>query len=433
MLHVQEPVTGWLECLPALPAGLHVKAFAVQWLAEAKSQNPGIKTLLRYTNDGLQQVSASDTDAIRTARARDWFNRFIDDTFLNGQTNGIPHWQATDLVSWWNEYYADSQSPAEKELWWRQERIAAQVWRDEYRNGPHVDKLGHIRLSICATAVGNDIPLQSAETAVQYDCVLDYHAYTHWTRSNNRVSQPMTTLDMLRPASRTYSMNMASGMAKRPIAAMKFMEGMPIRSEGDWRFLSGRWAFMDATFRAAGYFCDWIFGESGPFESAVTGWRSPECLNGVVNDYVMAVSTWLTDVRGTQAFSAGRVLGFALFTTVGGNQWQGFQTRQPELNALATMVANEWVGPLPPPPGSDWQQEVWLESIQRQTISLNPHAALQSAIFADGFTPVETEFRFTPSDGIRRACQAAEHVGDGRRRVYYAVVPQWNDVHWFSV
>lgn len=225
-------------------------------------------------------------------------------------------------------------------------------------------------------------------------------------------------------------MNMASAMVKRPLSAV---DGDPVRSEGDWRYLSGRWAFMDDTFRAAGYHCDWILGESGPFESAVTGWRSPVCLNSVIADYVMAVRTWIGDVRGTNAFQNGRVLGFALFTTAGDPHWPGFQTRQPELNELAAMVAGEWTHTPPPPPNGDWQEEVWAESIRLQTISLNPTAALQAAIFRDGFTPVESEFRYTPSDGVRRACQAAEHVGDGRRRVYYAVVPHWNDVHWFSM
>lgn len=290
-------------------------------------------------------------------------------------------------MSWWNEYYANSQSPAEKELWWRQERTAARIWRDEYRNGPNAAKLGHIRLAICATAVGNDIPLQSAQTAVQYDCIVDYHPYTKWVNG--------------------------------------------VRDAGDWQYLSGRWVAMDNMFRTNGYAVNWFFGECGPYQSAATGWRHSSCLGGNVEAYMSAMDTWLREVAGTLAFSQGRVLGLAVFTTGGGSQWQWFETAQPELNRLAGIVSNVWNQPTPPPQ-TTWQDEVWQESVVRQTISLNPNASLQAAIFADGFTPVQSEFWYTASDGVRRACQAAENVADGRRRVYYAVVPNWNDVRWFS-
>ena len=81
---------------------------------------------------------------------------------------------------------------------------------------------------------------------------------------------------------------------------------------------------------------------------------------------------------------------------------------------------------------ADWQQEMWDESIRLQTVSLNKDAALQVAWLADGFQQVESEFWFTPADGIQRAGQAAEHPGTGERRVYYAVVPDWNKIQWFG-
>lgn len=83
-------------------------------------------------------------------------------------------------------------------------------------------------------------------------------------------------------------------------------------------------------------------------------------------------------------------------------------------------------------PSDEWKQEIWDESVERQPISLNPEASLQAAMFADGFTPVQSEFWYTPSDGVQRACQAGENVATGERRVYYAVVPNWNDVQWFT-
>lgn len=310
MIHLQQSVSNWLEAVTRLPAGSLVKSVTVQQLAEAKAANSGIRTFLRYVNDGLQQVNPDDTEAVRENRARAWFNAHIDGTFLDGVTAGIPHWQATDIVGWWNEYYAGSQTAEEKALWWKQERTAARVWRDEYRNGPQAAKLGHIRLALPAAAVGNDIPLQSAQTAVQYDCVLDYHAYD------------------------------------------KYFDG-GVRDPLSWQYHCGRWQGMDIQFRNAGYTCQWLFGEAGPYGSAVTGWRHETIFGGDVGRYVEAVRTWIREIKLTHAYQTGRVLGFALFTTGGGTLWEWFETRQPELNALADMLRQEWTQqppPDPPPP-----------------------------------------------------------------------------------
>ena len=96
---------------------------------------------------------------------------------------------------------------------------------------------------------------------------------------------------------------------------------------------------------------DWIFTEAGPFESAITGWRSPICLDHDRAAYINAVRIWIQDVQQTPAYQEGRIKGFALFTTGGGSQWEGFETAQPELNELADMINVEWKpGTAPPPP-----------------------------------------------------------------------------------
>lgn len=298
MLHVQEPVDNWLQAVAKLPAKALVKATSVQWLSEARATNPGVYTCHRYVNDPLQDVNPDDTDEIRTNRARDWFNRFIDDTFLNQQTAGIPHWLATNFVSWWNEYYANGQT-WEHEAFWRQERIAAKVWRDEYRNGPNREKLQNIRLTIAAAPVGNDIPWQTAETAKIYDCVVDYHPYKHYTALN--------TVD-----------------------------------PGDWQYHSGRWNAMDIDFRNRGFTVNWIFGEAGPYQAAETGWRSDVCLGGNAAAYVESMRAWIRNLATTNAYQTGRLFGFALFTTGGGDRWKTFETKQPEMNDLADMIRAEW-------------------------------------------------------------------------------------------
>jgi len=79
----------------------------------------------------------------------------------------------------------------------------------------------------------------------------------------------------------------------------------------------------------------------------------------------------------------------------------------------------------------NWQQILWDESVERQAIELNPTAALQAKIFSTGYVPVESEF-WRNVDGTQYACQAAERLSDGNRRVYYAIVPQWDKVSWFG-
>lgn len=327
LIHLQQPVPGWLEAVKALPAGGGVKAVAVQWLAEARAANPAVRTVLRYVNDGMQAVDPADTDAVREQRARAWFNSFIDGTFLEGGTAGVPHWQATDVISWWNEYYGWSQTPAEKELWWRQERVAARIWRDEYRQGPHSAKLGHIRLAIAATAVGNDIPWQTAQTATMYDCIVDYHAYD------------------------------------------KFI-GLNVRDPLSWQYHTGRWAAMDAEFLARGYKVEWYFGEWGPYAGVLEGWKHPTVLGGNFTNLVAALRTNIMEMRSTLAYQQGRIWATpALFTTGGGAQWQYYNVDDAgQLLALAQLFAELWTPvaapPPPPPPPPDeerqWEKVVWL-------------------------------------------------------------------------
>ena len=52
-------------------------------------------------------------------------------------------------------------------------------------------------------------------------------------------------------------------------------------------------------------------------------------------------------------------------------------------------------------------------------------------MFADNFTPVESEFWHTIDD-VQYAAQAAENLAGEPRRVYYAVNQQWDNVQWFT-
>jgi murein DD-endopeptidase MepM/ murein hydrolase activator NlpD len=293
MIHLQVPVPGWLEAVERLPDRSLVKVVDQgQVFREVKNINPSIYTCLRHIYDVGQVFGGDLTD--NKARARVFFDSFIDQTFL---IDIAPY---CDFVEEWNEYLANSQSPTElnHRVTWAQ--AAAEVWQNEYRVRP---EFAHIRLVLCNTAVGNWIPKPFFSIADSYDCLIGYHPYSHWKDS--------------------------------------------IRSSFDWDSLSGYWNQMEISH---GVKPDWIFTEAGPFESAVTGWRSPECLNSSIPLYVTSVEQWIRDVKPTNAYKEDRIYGFALFTTGRtGSIWKGFWTEQPELNQLAEMIAEEWTqSPSPP-------------------------------------------------------------------------------------
>jgi hypothetical protein len=79
-----------------------------------------------------------------------------------------------------------------------------------------------------------------------------------------------------------------------------------------------------------------------------------------------------------------------------------------------------------------WQEELWQIAKQKQLVAFNPKAALQAAMTGDGFNIAQTEFDYTKPDGVALKAQLGIHPVSAERRVYYAVVPQWNNVQWFG-
>lgn len=341
-LHLQQPVPGWLEAVAILPPGAQVKAVAVQWLAEAKATNPNVRTVLRYVNDGMQQVNAGDTQEIRENRARAWFNAFLDDTFWNGSTAGVAHKDAVDGIGWWNEYYANSQSAAEKELWWRQERTAARIFQNEIR-----PRFGgrDVRLTIAAAPVGNDIPWQTAQTAVEYNCVVDYHAYDKFLAVDQR--DPLS-----------------------------------------WQFHSGRWATMDDQFRALGFLVDWTWGEWGLYADPIVGNMA---MTSSFDGFLAALRTNLMEFRATNAYQTGRAWsGPALFTTGGGDRWRQYNVdNRDHLVAIARLFQELWTpAEDPPPPEEDPMPRGAPRTQYVRTYNVIPDDATEEeavAIFREGW------------------------------------------------
>ena len=294
-MHLQKQIQGWTAGLiPGLPQV--VKAVdQVQAFREAKQINPQCVTVLRHHYDTGQVFGGTWTDNLE--RARHFLSTFVDETFREY----APY---VDYIEEWNEYLANSQNSVEvaDRVKWADE--VAEVWQ-QYRDQ---SDYAHIRLVLCNTAIGNLIPQEFARSAIFYDAVLGYHPYTYWQRGE--------------------------------------------RPEWEWDNLSGLWNLMEEEFYGD-LKPTWIFTEAGPFESAVTGWRSPECLGGNRAAYVEAMRTWYRDVKGTAAYREGRLIGAgmpAIFTSGGGKQWKGFETTEKELVALYTMFAEEQETVAPPPP-----------------------------------------------------------------------------------
>lgn len=66
---------------------------------------------------------------------------------------------------------------------------------------------------------------------------------------------------------------------------------------------------------------------------------------------------------------------------------------------------------------------------ERQAIQLNPAAAIQRRILADGYVPTSPEFDWADASGSYVG-QRAEHLRDGQARVYYCLVGRWSEVGW---
>jgi lysozyme len=366
MIHLQYNTPGWNEALSRLPDGALIKLVdMVQTAAEVKAANPKLKVLLRHVNNEGYVWSLDWEANVHKARAE--YQTYIDGTFAH-------YAHLVDYVEEPRNEYVDDNMAAEevaKRVMWA--RACAFVWQAEFR--PHYP---HIRVLIGNTPVGNHIPLGFAQAAKAFGAGLAVHAYIHF--------------------------------------------GQPgVRDPLDFQYHSGRWNGDDALFRANGIRVPMAITETGPYGSTWDGWRSPAVLGGSVEGYLTAVRDWIRDVRGTVAYQEGRLIGFNLFTTIGGDDWEYYQTNQPELNRLADMVRQEWttvtpppIDPPPPDPAplpADVVAQLWqLSDAWPHKVNFAPQLGLWKAILEDGRAPVHTELS-TVIDGKQYAFQQAFEPG----------------------
>ena len=351
MFHFQDPVVDWPECVRYMPNGYVLKAVDnVQMLDAAKQRKSAVRTILRHWYTAQVPDSACESSAGRgsfaahadylrkitypqhtsiprplkgkahginwlqipgrspeenRARARSFFDSFVDGTFLQLAHN-------VDFVEEWNEYYGNNMPADERQRFILWSQAVARVWKEEYRSRP---ELSHIRLILANTAVGNDIPVEVAQAAVQYDCLLGYHSY--WpTRANE------TPADL-------------------------------------WQWYEGRWTRLDATFRSHGYEVDWALTEAGPVLyhgdwPRVTlgpndGWRHRDVHNGDVEKFKKSILSFMDRWREWNRLNGNRCQNPVLFTS-GFSGWNDFQIHQPHLNDIGSSVL-QWstTSPTPPP------------------------------------------------------------------------------------
>lgn len=310
MIHYQAGVNGINEAVAMLPKGSMVKAVNdQQYLREAKQVNPNVTTVFRFHWD-KDNVFSTDWDHM-VAKWREFYPRFVDGTFLTLA-------KYIDYIEEHNEYVANSQTQDEVNARVMSARAAAWVWKNDYRDklwvNPDEPELGlqpllaNIGLILVNAAIGNDINIGFAWVAEEFPfCAIGYHPYTKWVNK--------------------------------------------IRDSGDWRWHSGRWNWMDEEWSKQGIRVKWAFTEAGPYAGVLDGWRSDKVLGKDRELYVEAMRLWIRDVKTTAAWREGRLLGFALFTTGrAGSTWSKYWTEQPELNLLASMVAQEWKVPDTPDP-----------------------------------------------------------------------------------
>lgn len=408
-IHLQDPVPDWTQSLTRFPQGTVHEFFQTQTAHEAKRIDPTCRTIHRhFVSHQDPYLYAQD----KAQAARNYLDTFVDDSFLID----APH---INMICDLNEYFG-GESPQElaHKIAWAQ--ALARVWATEYRKRP---ELAHIRLVLARTAVGNDIPVEVARAAHDYDALLSYHPYVP---VNNGI---ILGQGSRRIAGNTLYKASQSTMIEGKPYIMKASQDNTLTAnpqDVEWLYFSGRWTTMDEQYRAQGIYIDWVFTEIGPVLytedgsgnihlNAGAGWRWKEVYNANVDGYISALDYWATKTHQWNVQNGNRALGGQMFTT---NQphsgWEYFRTNQPELNTIADYFAN-WT---PEPPPADDLTRLYNTSKEAQVIYPNEGAALQREIRQRGMFPLSNEFRFTGSNGVQWVCQYASKGGNNPTYTY---------------
>lgn len=317
-MHFQTTVPDWPNALLRMPDYTLVKSVGdPAILIDALNHWSGAgrdpkKLFLDYRHNDQDYLFSMDYEQMKEKWRANFF-RFVDGTYLN---NYAPY---VKFIEEHNEY-TDNRMTTDPELRLPRltsARAAVAVWNAEFRgrvvNSPDGSQ-GSIpsdaRIVLNNGPIGNDIPKEWFQLAVAEDAVLAYHPYTLWIKPPNE---------------------------------------SPVRAANDWVDLSGRWETMEQRY---GIKPTWMFTESGPFQSMWNGWRHPECLGGNIEYLIRAMREWILDVKQTNAYLEGRILGPGAWFTINkiDGDWTYYKLFTPELTQLANMITDEWAPGTPPDP-----------------------------------------------------------------------------------
>lgn len=345
--HLQNTVQDWPRAVRELPRNSVFKSVGhVHLIWEAYQNNNGILGILRQWYDYAQHYDTTDMTVCRN-RADTFFKTFINPTFRQ-------YAPAIRWVETWNETLANSQTPTE--VSWRvaQELAMCQIWEEQYQA-----EFPWMGLMLANTAVGNNIPWQYAEMAHKsnYKHAIGYHGYV--ATLGNSVSFDVQELVSAenRPNFHGDGFYLVEDSDATPAISFDVnAAGQPV--PGEWQWASGRWAVMADQWKSQGYHKFHIVNtEGGPVRSVngggvldpQGGWR----MLGDANMYVDIMRYWATNTANWNRANDNRCLGVTLFTTCNCNDWEWFDTRQPEMDMMANL-AKQFpplvTPPIDPPP-----------------------------------------------------------------------------------
>ena len=387
-LHLQHDVDGYPEIVQYLPSGAMVKSVDnMGLLVNARNVRDDIIGVYRKWLPHEQQIGESTWEAA-LGRANWFFSQFVDNYMRENA-------QAVQAIETYNEVITHLLSAEDLRRQLLQERAFAEIW-EQFKRDDH--RLAHIKLIHANVPIGNNVPRELAQIAVEYGNWVGYHPYSLYVNGS--------------------------------------------RDPGDWKYLSGRWNTQEVDEWGSQIKPVWAFTEAGLFHNAELGWRHEQVANGDLNRYVEGMRQWIRDVKQTAAYQEGRIMNYAVFTTnIPAQGWEWYRTNPPELNALVEMEAQEWtqVEPPPPPPPpppsgtehtgidvSRWQETMdWNKAksagavfaIARATIGAtgvdDQWEANKAGIVATGLLPGAYHYFKDNRDPVTQARHFASHVPDG--------------------
>ena len=309
--HLQTYVGGLEDALRQAPDGMMVKSVDdIGLLALAFNINPRFWFVYRKWRPYEGMTPGRDR-ADADAKADAYFASFVTADFRSKA-------QVVNAVETDNEVIAWNVDAETLRRLLLQERAYAERWEAWKQRYP---ELRHIILIHANIAVGNSVPRELAELAIEHDNAIGYHNYS------------------------------------------LVIDGQ--RHGASWKYFDGRWNTQEVEEWAGQVKPKWAFTEGGPVGldedtgglDPFQGWREVHVCNGNVDNYLAVMREAWGDVQQTDAYREGRILGGfgALFTTNGRSwDWPLYHTNQPELGRLNELEASMWDAP-PPPPSGDGQ------------------------------------------------------------------------------